>query len=95
MTGRDLKRTSLQSVVHAIREAGTEFCGSPEATASNSAWEELGRASQRRTSVTQVLSEALKLREVEKDVPGSTNTVGKGNAAQNNMVLSWVPTHLF
>ena len=43
----------------------------------------------------QVLSEALKLREVEKDVPGSTNTVGKGNAAQNNMVLSWVPTHLF
>ena len=55
----------------------------------------LGRASRRRTSVTQVLNEGLKLREVEKDIPGSTNTVGKGNAAQNNMVRSWVPTHLF
>lgn len=82
-------------MVRAIREAGMEFCGSPEARASNSACKELERASRRRTSVTQVLNEALKLREVEKDIPGSTNTVGKGNAAQNNMVRSWVPTHLF
>lgn len=72
-----------------------EFCGSQEARASNSAWKDLGRALRRRKSVTQVLTEALKLREVEKDVSGSTNTVGKGNEALNNMVRSWTPTHLF
>ena len=81
-------------MVHAIREAGMDFCGSPEPRASNSAWKELGRASRRRKSVTQVLNEALKLREVGKDVPGSTNPVGKGSAAQNNVVHSWTPTHL-
>lgn len=51
-----------------------EFCGSQEARASNSAWKDLGRALRRRKSVTQVLTEALKLREVEKDVSGSTNS---------------------
>ena len=66
----------------------------PGARASNSAWKELGRALRRRKSVIQVLNEGLKLREVERDVPGSTNTVGKGNEAQNNMVSSWTPTHL-